>query len=179
MVQSSVTTTLAPVINLVQPWQTLYAGHAAVSTAVIFLHLSALVAAGGLAVTNDRAIVRTALDDVEGCARRLMDLSASHRFVLRALAVSFASGMLLFLADLEAFVIMPAFWVKMSLISLLIVNASFMMRREKQLRLSVAPPVPPNATVNGRMWRRLRGHAFASLVLWFSIILAGTAMTSS
>ena len=179
MVQSSVTTTLAPVINLVQPWQTLYAGHAAVSTAVIFLHLSALVAAGGLAVTNDRAIVRTALDDVEGRARRVMDLSASHRFVLRALAVSFASGMLLFLADLEAFVIMPAFWVKMSLISLLIVNASFMMRREKQLRLSVAPPVPPNATVNGRMWRRLRGHAFASLVLWFAIVLAGTAMTSS
>jgi len=178
MLQSAVSSTLAPVVNFVQPWQTLYADHSAVSTAVIFVHLSALVASAGLAVTNDRAIVRTKLDDAEGHARRLADLAVSHRSVLTALAVSFASGLFLFLADLEAFVIMPAFWVKMSLILLLIVNATFMVRREKQLRQMVALPVPTNPGVNGRVWARLRRHSFASLVLWFAIVLAGTAMTS-
>ena len=179
MLQSTVITFIAPVVNLAQPWQSFYAGHAAVSTVVIFVHLSALVASGGLAVTNDRAIVRTAPDDVESRARRLTDLSLSHRSVLTALAVSFMSGILLFTADLEAFVIMPAFWVKMSLILLLIVNASFMVRREKQLRLLVASAVPANPAGSNRVWARLRGHAFASLVLWFAIVLAGTAMTSS
>lgn len=179
MLQSDVSSSLAPIVNLVQPWQSLYAGHAAVSTAVIFVHLSALVASAGLAVTNDRAIVRTKLDDGEGRTRRLADLAVSHRSVLTALAVSFGSGMLLLLADLEAFVIMPAFWVKMSLILLLIVNATFMMRREKQLRLMVPSPVPANPGENGRVWMRLRHHAFASLLLWFAIVLAGTAMTSS
>ena len=179
MLQSAITTFIAPVVSLAEPWQSFYAAHAAVSTAVIFVHLAALVASGGLAVTNDRALVRTAPDDVEGRARRLTDLSLSHRSVLTALTVSFLSGGLLFLADLEAFVIMPAFWVKMSLIMLLIVNASFMVRREKQFRLSIAAPVPANPAASNRAWSRLRGHAFASLVLWFSIILAGTAMTSS
>ena len=179
MFQSEFSASLAPITNLVQPWQSLYARHAAISTAVIFVHLSALVASGGLAVTNDRAILRTARDDVEGRARRLMDFSLSHRSVLTALAVSFMSGILLFLADLEAFVIMPAFWVKMALILLLMVNASFMVRREKQLRLSAASRVLIHPTVSVRLWTRLRGHAFASLALWFAIVLAGTAMTSS
>ncbi|MEO7363560.1 MAG: hypothetical protein ABI120_24730 [Gemmatimonadaceae bacterium] len=178
MLQSAVTSTLAPVVNFVQPWQTLYADHSAVSTAVIFVHLSALVASAGLAVTNDRAIVRTKFDDADGCTRRLADLAGSHRSVLTALAASFASGILLFLADLEAFVIMPAFWVKMSLILLLIVNATFMVRREKQLRLMAALPVQKNPGVKNRIWTRLRSHAFASLVLWFAIVLAGTTMTS-
>lgn len=179
MLQSVVSSALASVVALVQPWQALYAGHASVSTAVLFVHLSALVASAGLAVTNDRAIVRTQLDDTEGRTRRLADLSVSHRSVLAALVVSFVSGVLLFLADLEAFVIMPAFWVKMSLILLLIANASFMVRRERQLRLLVVSPVPTSPAVNGRLWARLRRHAVASLVLWFAIVLAGTAMTSN
>lgn len=179
MLQSDVSSSLAPIVNLVQPWQSLYAGHAAVSTAVIFVHLSALVAAGGLAITNDRAVLRTKLIDVEGRARRLTDLSLSHRSVQAALVVSFASGILLFLADLEAFLIMPAFWVKISLILLLIVNASVMVRREKRLRQLGASPDLSNPAASNRLWTRLRGHAFASLVLWFAIVLAGTAMTSS
>ncbi|MEP6831816.1 MAG: hypothetical protein ABJB74_00420 [Gemmatimonas sp.] len=179
MLQSSASASLEPVITLVQPWQSLYASHSVVSTAIIFVHLSALVASAGLAVTNDRAIVRTRMHDTEGLSRRLSDMASSHRFVLIALAVSFVSGVLLFLADLEAFVIMPAFWVKMLLIVLLIVNASFMVRREKQLRLLFASPVRANPAVNGLIWTRLRRHAFASLVLWFAIVLAGTAMTSS
>ena len=179
MFQSADSSALAPIVNLVQPWQSLYAGNASVSTALIFVHLSALVLSAGLAVTNDRAIVRTKIDDELERTSRLVELSRSHRSVLRALVVSFVSGVLLFLADLEAFVIMPAFWVKMSLILLLIVNATFMMRREKQLHLLVASPVPSNSVVSARVWTRLRRHARASIVLWFAIVLAGTAMTSS
>lgn len=179
MFQAEVSSALAPVVNFVQPWQSLYAGNSTVSTAVLFVHLSALVASGGLAVTNDRAIVRTASNDEPGRLLRLAELSRSHRSVLVALVVSFVSGILLLLADLEAFVVMKAFWVKMSLIVLLTLNALLMMRREKQLHLLTATPVSSQAAANGKVWARLRRHAFASLVLWFAIVLAGTAMTSS
>ena len=131
MLQPETAGALSPVVSLVQPWQSLYAGHSSVSTIVIFLHLGALLAAGGLAIANDRAIVRTATDDVDGRTRRLADLALSHRTVLSALSVSFFSGVLLFLADLEAFVIMPVFWVKMALILLLILNAALMMRQRE------------------------------------------------
>lgn len=179
MLQSEVTTSLAPLVKLVEPWQSLYAGNSAVSTAVLFVHLSAMVTAAGLAVANDRAIIRTSASDGDGRERRLTDFAASHRTVLSALSVSFVSGILLFLADLEAFVVMPLFWVKLSLILLLMVNASFMVRREQQLRQLTAVPIPSTPAVISRSWSRMRGHAMASLTLWFAIVLAGTAMTSA
>jgi hypothetical protein len=83
---------------------------------------------------------------------------------------------LLLLADVAAFAGMTAFWVKMGLIVLLMANATVMMRREKKLRaLSGAP----NGALAGMVWAALRRHAAASLTLWFAIVLAGTAMTSS
>jgi hypothetical protein len=74
---------------------------------------------------------------------------------------------------------MPAFWVKMVLILLLIANAWFMMRRETQLRNGTLASAIINPVVSARLWMRLRRHALISITLWFSIVLAGTAMTSS
>lgn len=170
---------IAALAKAVEPWQTLYAQHSSVSTLVLFIHLSALVASAGLAVSNDRAIVRTRNDDKSARAQRLADLALSHRSVVIALVMSLISGVLLLLADVEAFVRMPAFWIKMGLIILLIANASLMMRRETQIRLIEAAPVPIASAITGRMWLRLRRHAMISLALWFSIVLAGTALTTN
>lgn len=166
---------VAPLAHLVEPWQSLYSDHTLVSTAVIFVHLASLVASAGMAFAIDRAVMQTRPDDHEGRARRLDDLSSSHRAIITALAISFGSGLLLLLADLEAFVVMKSFWVKMTLIALLAGNALLMMRRERELHAVTAAPSPAADAI----WSGIRRHAATSITLWFAIVLAGTAMSSS
>ncbi|MBC8086403.1 MAG: hypothetical protein H7Z40_04000 [Phycisphaerae bacterium] len=176
--QSDASPLVASIVRAVEPWQTIYSEHTAVSTLVLFVHLSALVASAGLAVANDRAIVSTHISDGDERVRKLTDLSLSHRSVLMALTVSFSSGLALLLADFEAFMGMPAFWVKMLLIVLLIGNASVMRRREGQLQANANGVVGSNSPQSNKLWHGLRKHAWTSLTLWFAIVLAGTAMTS-
>lgn len=168
---------VAAVAQAMQPWQTFYAEHTAVSTFVLFLHLSALVLAAGLAVANDRSLIGAGVVATDEQLTRLEQLSQSHRSVIQALVLSFASGALLLFADFEAFLAMRAFWIKAALIVLLILNATMMQRRERQLRLN-AHNQQVNPLLNAKLWSGLRRHAFTSLTLWFGIVLAGTAMTS-
>ena len=177
--QSAASSLVTSIAHAVEPWQSLYADHTSISTFVLFVHLAALVASAGLAVANDRAIVATTINDGDERARKLADLSLSHRSVLAALTVSFVSGVLLLLADFEAFMGMPAFWVKMLLIVLLIGNASLMRRRESQFQSNAVGPVGSSSPQNGQLWTGLRRHAWTSITLWFAIVLAGTTMTSS
>jgi len=178
----SVAAFIALVARAAEPWQILYADNRLVSTTVLFAHLAALVASAGLAVTTDRAMLRFSGTDADERVRRLTDLSLSHRPVVAALLVSALSGILLLLADLEAFVGMLAFWVKMGLIILLIVNASLMLRQEQRLRIVASSHTDAGVTGPGdtdRLWARLRRHAWTSLTLWFGIVFAGTAMTTT
>lgn len=173
------TTLVTTIAELVKPWQEFYSEHTAVSTAVLFLHLAALVASGGLAFANDRAIVAAPAADGDERLRRLADLSQSHRSVITALVLTFVSGAMLLFADFEAFMGMPAYWVKMLLITALFANALLMRRREAILRLNAAGPFGTDSPQFGKLWTGLRRHAFTSLTLWFAIVLAGTAMTAS
>lgn len=170
---------LAALANAVHPWQTFYAEHSSVSTFVLFVHVAALIGSAGLAVTNDRAIVRSRDQNTIEQLRRLTDLARSHRSVIVALCVSLASGVLLLLADVEAFFRMPAFWIKMSFILALLANALLMYRRETQLRMLESEPVPVAPAISKRLWVRLRRHAYASIALWFAIVFAGTAMRAN
>jgi hypothetical protein len=169
---------ITPLVNAVQPWQTLYSEHTSVSTAVLFVHPASLVASAGLAFATDRALLQTSARDEGERARRLSDLALTHRPVVIALTTSFLSGVLLLLADLKAFVGMPAFWIKMVLILLLMANAVFMMRHEGQFRAMTATANGTEPSETGALWQRIRRHALASLTLWFAIVLASTAMTS-
>jgi hypothetical protein len=72
------------------------------------------------------------------------------------------------LADLETFWSAKAFWIKMSLVVLLLANG-LLMRHAEQM----APSTPAKA------WRQLKWTSVASLVLWFSIVLASTILASS
>jgi amino acid transporter len=177
---------VGPLARAAEPWRTLYSDSALVSTSVLFLHLGALVASAGVAVATDRAVIRTAGSDPSALMGRLDELSSSHRSVIMALIVSFVSGVLLLLADIEAFVVMVAFWIKMTLIAMLLANALLMHRQERRIRalayggtlkqdgVQQVQPVTPE-----RSWARLRRHAWTSMTLWFAIVLAGTAMTTT
>jgi uncharacterized membrane protein len=89
--------------------------------------------------------------------------------VIVALAVTSISGVLMLAADLENLARSPWFWLKMSLLLLLIINGWFMTRISQHLRR--------DAGVSPKLWSSLRLSATASLVLWFAVLLAGTLLS--
>lgn len=158
----------AALVQLVQPWASLYNDSKVLSSGVMFAHLSGLLLGGGGAVAADRDTIRTSRTSEEEQRAHLADLRAVHRIVLTGLIVSFLSGLLMLAADIEALAGSAAFWIKMGLIGLLLANGMVMVRAERR----VAP---------GRMdgWARLRVVSRLSLTLWFAIVLVSTLLTSS
>ena len=112
----------SPLARLVEPWNGLYSDSKAVATAVMFFHLVPLLIAGGAALTADRATIRASRLSVEDRTRQLGELARTHAIVLVGLALSFASGVLLFLSDVDEFLGSPWFWVKLGVVGLLLVN---------------------------------------------------------
>ena len=158
-------------VNLVEPWSHLYSNSKVLPTVVVFVHIAALVFAGGLAVTLDRATLRASRGPAEFRWRQLDELAVAHRLVITGLALSFVTGVLLFTADLETYFTSWVFWVKMAMIALLLTNGYVMSRAESRIRLA------PNAA-DDIGWRRLRTTAGTSIVLWFAIAFMGVALTN-
>lgn len=159
-------------VRLLEPWSQLYSDSKLLPTLLVFAHIAALVFAGGLAVTLDRATLRAARGPAEFRRRQLDELGAAHRLVLTGLALSFATGVLLFTTDLETYFASWIYWTKMALIVVLLANGYMMTRAESRIRLA------PNAD-DDIGWRRLRRTAAVSMALWFAIALAGVALAEA
>ena len=162
-----------------EPWRRLYAHSPLLSTLILFGHLGALFAAGGLTVAADRATLRLDPSDELDRRRHLSELARLQRPVWIAFLVALLSGALLFLADVEAFAVSPIFWTKMALVALLVANAVFTARLDTALRREDdARGAPSRANDRARRWRRRRVGAAASALLWFGLVLVGTALAS-
>jgi hypothetical protein len=159
-------------VRLFEPWSQLYSDSKLLPTLVVFSHIAALVFAGGLAVTLDRATLRAARGPAEFRWRQLDDLAAAHRLVLTGLALSFVTGVLLFTSDLETYFVSWIYWTKMALIVVLLANGSAMTRAESRIRSA-----PSAADDIG--WKRLRRTAAVSMALWFTIAFAGVALAEA
>lgn len=157
---------------LAAPWHDRYADSAVLPTAVVFLHLGALLVAGGLALASDRATILAMRGGDAARMRQLEELGRVHRLVVPALGVVMLSGLLLFLADVESYVGSPAFWIKGALIVALLVNGGAMRGAERGLR-----DMSPES--RRARWRRLRAIALTSIALWLAIVLAGTILTNA
>ena len=155
--------------RLAEPWNTMYGDSKVVSSAVLFLHLVPLLLAGGAALTADRGTIRAARGSAEDRARQLVDLGRTHVFVLGGLTLSFVSGVLLFLSDVDEFLESPFFWIKLSLIGLLLANGFIMTRTEQALGAR---------RDDGVLWARMRMISMVSLVLWLATTLAGVVLTT-
>lgn len=131
--------------------------------------LVAWVGAGGLAIASDRAILRSSGGQVARRQVRLEDLADTHRPVLIALSLVFASGLLFFLADLDTFLTSWVFWLKMGLVAMLMANGLLLLRAERAVARD------PNSAAS---WRGLRRRAATSLLLWLAITLAGTTLVN-
>jgi hypothetical protein len=128
-----------------------------------------LLLAGGAALTADRATIRVARSSADDRARHLGDLARTHAVVLSGLALSFASGVLLFLSDVDEFLGSPVFWVKLGLIGLLLLNGFVMTLTERALS---------TGGNESALWARLRTISVLSLILWIATTLAGVVLTN-
>ena len=159
--------------RIAEPSRSAYSDSVAISTAVLFTHLAALVVGAGLALAADRATLRTWTAPPRDRARHLGELALTHRPVVAALGVLFVSGGLLFLSDVENYATQGVFWTKMALVALLLANGFAMTRAEQALRTGT-----PEPNTADRLWRRLRGLAMSSVALWMATLLAGTVLAS-
>src|SRR5260370_30092239 len=126
---------LTLVSRLLARWTHLY-GHTPVSATILYFHLLGILVGGGVAVAADRASLRLspATPDWPG---ELARLARVHRSVVAGLALIFASGLLMMLAELGSVATSVVFWTKMGLVALLLGNGYIRMRVETALRQGV------------------------------------------
>ena len=177
VVAASVIESLA---HAAQPWKDLYDDHTAVSVAVVFVHLAALLVGGGIALATDRATLRAVRGGPAERERHLTELGLTHRAVLGGLLVSFLSGIALFLADVDTFATSITYWVKMALVALLILNGVGMTRLEGALRgrADAEDGTALEQSGDATLWKRLQVSAGISAALWLATLLAGVALQS-
>jgi hypothetical protein len=155
-------------VHATQGWARLYADSKPVSIGVTYVHLAGLLLGGGAAVAADRETLKAARESEPVRADHLAFLGTVHGIAVAGLLMLAASGLAMLLADLETFWGAKAFWIKMSLIVLLLANGLMMRQAEHLAR-----------TLPAKAWRRLTWTSVASLVLWFAIVLASTMLANS
>ena len=163
-------TTPDVLVRLVQPWSDFYGHSKTASTIVTFLHIAPIVVGGGIAIALDRATLRLDVEDGPARERHLRELGLVHPIVLSSLALLLLSGLAMLAADLDTFLGSWVFWLKMALIVALLANGARMTRLERALAGA--------AGTAGDQWRRLRGIAVTSVILWLAITLAGVVLTN-
>jgi len=156
-----------------QPWADLYNHSTVLQSFVMFAHLGGVLLSGGGAVTTDRATLAAARREPGERAHALQGLRASHRAILLGLGVVVASGILLLAADVETLLGTPVFWVKMGLLVALLANGALITRAERPI------PAPPSPEGERRQWKRLAGLSYASLALWFALVLSSTFLVTA
>jgi hypothetical protein len=155
-------------IHAAQGWAKLYADSKPISIGVIYIHLAGLLLGGGAVVAADRETLKAAREADPVRADHLAFLGTVHGIAIAGLGILAASGVAMLLADLETFWSARAFWIKMSLVVLLLANGLLMRQAERLAR-----------TLPEKAWRQLKATSIVSLVLWFAILLASTILASS
>ncbi len=151
--------------DLATTWGSFYANHAAMRTAIAFAHVGGLVAAGGASMMADREILSGRRRREQSGSVALRTVQKTHGIVLAGLAIVIASGVLLFAADLDAYLVSKLFWIKMALVVALMINGAILTRAERRVSSNL-----------GDSWGTLQWTAIASLSLWFLTTFIGTAL---
>jgi hypothetical protein len=157
-------------VTLTKPWADFYGDSSVTSTLVTFAHLGGLLLAGGTAVVNDRATLAAA-GNPAGRPAQLAALARAHRTVVGGLIVIATSGLLMLAADIETYYASWVYWVKMTMVALLLANGWRMTRVERRVA-----GVGAGASAD---WSALRTSAVISLALWFAIMLAGVTLVNA
>ena len=160
---------VATLSGVAKPWADLFGQSAPLAIGLLFLHLGAMLVAGGLAVSADRQVLRLRRWP-ERRAFVLDELAGVHRPVIAGLVVVIGSGSAMALADVETFLPSPIFWVKMGLLMALLLNGLRLQRAEARVQLD---------TIDDRAWSRLNSSAAISLALWLLLTLCGVLLMNA
>ncbi len=155
--------------GVLTPWSDFYSSSSGTETVVMFLHLGAIVAAGGLAFTLDRAVFRSGRAGWPLRPDLARELHQSHNAVIGGLIVVFLSGIALTASDPTTFLVSWIYWAKMVTVVLLLANGLTLKRSGE--RLLQAPD-------DEAAFRKLRAAAARSAALWALAVLGGVALTT-
>jgi hypothetical protein len=153
-----------------KPWADLYSDSSMVKAVVVFLHLSGLLAAGGFALSADRATLRLGRLTESERLDFVRELGDTHRPVLLGLSLVIFTGILMLLADVETLLPSTVFWLKMGGFALLMLNGLTLQRAERRLS---------GGRHTAAAWRNLHWAALRSAGLWFTVLFLGTLLASS
>ena len=152
----------------IDSWASIYANSASLRSVISFAHIGGLVSGGGCALAADRATLRAfrrTPTSPDGLVDEIHHLHGVHRVVLSGLAIVIVSGVLLMLADLDAYLATPAFWMKMALVVALFVNGSILVRTARAAEAG-----------NRGAGLTLRRASVASILLWLTTTLLGAVL---
>ena len=109
-------------------WAALYSGSAVLRTIVSSVHIGGLVGGGGAAIAADRATLRATRRGLTVTPGQIDAIHQTHRVVIAGLGGVIVSGVLLFAADVATYAPSKLFWLKMVLVTALMINGAFLAR---------------------------------------------------
>jgi len=157
-----------------KPWNHLYSHSKLIAGSVTGAHILSLMFGGGFAIGADRLTLRVDPSDARSVATQLRDVRDIHAPVLAALFVSCITGVGLALADVNTFFPSVYFWIKLSLVAVLLVNGVILRSTERRLAADAARGVA--VTVDA--WSRMRVLAWSSVLLWTATATAGIVLSN-
>jgi hypothetical protein len=153
------------VSHLVAWWATFYSGSAIMRTLVSFVHLAGLVGGGGAAISADRATLKATRRGLAVRREQIDAIHHTHRAVVLGLAAVIISGVLLFAGDVSTYAPSRLFWLKMMMVTVLMINGAFL------VRVGHGAQMPDERTRQTMRWT-----AGLSLALWFLTTLVGAGL---
>jgi hypothetical protein len=165
----------------VDPWKQLFSHSSHVSGTVTGLHILALFLGGGLAVAADRSTLRVRSRDRATRLHQLHEVQAIHPAILSGLVVLFLTGVLLAASDVKTFLPSPWFWIKLSLVALLLINGGVLTLTERRMNVELANDARSDPTMDAperMLWGRMAKLAWFSIVLWTLTAVVGIVLSN-
>lgn len=159
---------MSALASIADNWSSIYSHSWALRSCVNFAHIGALVGSGGCAIAADRATLIALGRDRLSRMQHMATFAGLHRVVVGGLAIVAVSGVLLLLADLDAYLHARVFWVKMAAVAALLVNGGLLVRAGERA-----------GGGDERAWSALRLTSIASLVLWFGTTFLGAVLPNA
>jgi len=146
---------IATLSQALASWNSYYGNHQALSVAIRYVHLAALLVGGGTALAIDREVfvLRRSTSQVRDAT--IARLNSAHSLVIGSIVFIVVSGVLMAAADVETYLVSSTFWIKMALVAILLVNGAVLARAGRR-------------TAAGG--RRLAVVSVVSAILWLVII---------
>jgi hypothetical protein len=158
---------LMVLVGLAAWWSSYYGNHQLVSVAIRFLHLSGLVLGAGTGLFADRQVLSAVRAGSQEREAVLTTVNRAHAHVVSWIIVVGSTGILMTAADPATFLVSKLYWVKMTLVALLIANGVAMLYAERRTRQIGI----------GAGWPRLVIVSTISAILWLATLFLGTLLT--